>query len=58
MVRGSLLKPAFRKERADKGLAPWCVNVPPYLSDTGKRRQLLSFAIITFIRDRTATVTT
>jgi integrase len=40
MARGSLLKPAFRKERADKGLAPWCVNVPPYLSDTGKRRQL------------------
>ena len=36
-----LSEPDFKlKERADKGLAPWCVNVPPYLSDTGKRRQL------------------
>lgn len=40
MVRGSFLKPAFRKEREKKGLAAWCVNVPKYLSDTGKRRQL------------------
>ena len=40
MVRGSFLKPAFRKEREKKGLAAWCVNVPKYLSNTGKRRQL------------------
>lgn len=38
--RASLLKPAFRPERAKKGLGAWCVNVPKYLSDTGRRRQL------------------
>ena len=35
----SLLKPAFRPERAQKGLEAWCVNVPKYLADTGRRRQ-------------------
>jgi integrase len=34
------LKPAFRPERGKKGLGAWCVNVPKYLSDTGRRRQL------------------
>jgi integrase len=34
------LKPAFRLERADRNLSPWCVNVPPQLSETGKRQQL------------------
>ena len=40
MPRSSSLKPAFRQERADKGLLSWCVNVPPELSSTGKRQQL------------------
>jgi hypothetical protein len=40
MPRSSSLKPAHRPEREAKGLAPWCVNVPNELSDTGKRRQL------------------
>jgi integrase len=40
MPRSSSLKPAFRRERADKGLLSWCVNVPPELSPTGKRQQL------------------
>jgi integrase len=40
MARPSSLKPAFRKERDDKGLAAWAVNVPSELSPTGKRQQL------------------
>ena len=41
MPRASLLKPAYRPERAKKNLSAWCVNVPPYLSDKpGRRRQL------------------
>jgi integrase len=38
--RTSAVKPTRRNERAQKGLAAWCVNVPPELSDTGKRQQL------------------
>jgi integrase len=40
MPRSSSLKPVFRQERANKGIAPWCVNVPAALSATGKRQQL------------------
>jgi integrase len=40
MSRSSSLKPAYRQERADKGLASWCVNIPAALSSTGKRQQL------------------
>src|SRR5262245_29022615 len=40
MPRSSTLRPAFREERANKGLSPWCLNVPEELSDTGKRRQM------------------
>jgi len=40
MPRSSTLKPAFRQERADKGLSAWCVNIPKHLSKTGKRQQL------------------
>jgi integrase len=40
MPRSPSLKPAFRQERADKGLLSWCVNVPLGLSPTGKRQQL------------------
>jgi integrase len=39
MARASTLKPAFRPERADNNLLPWCVNIPPQLSETGKRQQ-------------------
>jgi hypothetical protein len=38
--RGSLLKTAFRSERAEKGLGAGCVNVPRYLSDAGRRHRL------------------
>jgi integrase len=40
MSRTSTLKPAFRQERADRNLLAWCVNIPPKLSETGKRQQL------------------
>jgi len=40
MPRSSKLKPAFRRERQDKGFSPWAVNVPAPLSPTGKRQQL------------------
>ena len=40
MPRGSSLKPTLRKERVKKGLAAWCVNVPPELGKDGKRQQL------------------
>jgi integrase len=40
MPRVSSLKPTLRKERAKKGLAAWCVNVPPELGRDGKRQQL------------------
>ena len=40
MPRSPRLKPAFRPERDAKGVAAWAVNVPPELSETGKRRQL------------------
>jgi integrase len=40
MPRTAKLKPAFRPEREAKGLAPWCVNVPAELAETGNRQQL------------------
>ncbi|HET9377719.1 MAG TPA: site-specific integrase [Chthoniobacterales bacterium] len=40
MPRSSSLKPSEVKSRKARGLAAWCVNVPPELSETGKRRQL------------------
>lgn len=40
MMSRPTLKPALRSERAARGLAAWVVNIPPSLSDTGKRRQL------------------
>jgi integrase len=40
MPRASTLKPSEVKSRKARGLAPWCVNVPPELSETAKRRQL------------------
>lgn len=39
MPRTSSLAPTFRKERANKGLAAWCVNIPAEISETGKRQQ-------------------
>jgi integrase len=36
MPRSSNLRPTFREGR----IKPWCVNVPPELSPTGKRQQL------------------
>jgi integrase len=40
MPRASTLKPSEVKSRKARGLAAWCVNVPPELAETGKRRQL------------------
>ena len=40
MPRASSFKPSEVKSRKARGLAPWCVNVPPELAETGKRRQL------------------
>jgi len=34
------LKPTLRADRQRRGIAAWCVNVPPHLSSTGKRQQL------------------
>jgi integrase len=36
----SSIKPKLRKERVRKGLAAWCVNVPPELGKDRKRQQL------------------
>jgi integrase len=40
MPRTPSIKPKHRKERVKKGLAAWCVNVPPHLGENGKRQQL------------------
>ena len=40
MPRSAPLKPTFRQDRVDTGRSPWCVSVPPHLSETGKRQQL------------------
>lgn len=40
MPRTSSIKPKLRKERVLKGLAAWCLNIPPTLGDDGKRQQL------------------
>ena len=40
MPRTPSIKPKHRKERVKKGLASWCVNVPPQLGENGKRQQL------------------
>ena len=36
MARTAILKPKFRANRA----SPWVVNVPPFLSATGRRQEL------------------
>jgi integrase len=40
MPRAISLKPAFREAREKAGLSPWIVNVPSFLSHTGKRQEL------------------
>jgi integrase len=40
MARTPSIKPKLRKERVKKGLAAWCVNVPPALGEDHKRQQL------------------
>ena len=40
MPRAIHLKPAFREARKRAGLSPWIVNVPAFLSPTGKRQEL------------------
>jgi integrase len=40
MPRTPSIKPKHREERVKKGLAAWCVNVPPQLGENGKRQQL------------------
>ena len=40
MPRTSSIKPKLRNERVLKGLAAWCLNIPPTLGDDGKRQQL------------------
>jgi integrase len=40
MPRTAVLKPMLREAREAKGLAAWAVNVPPYLSPTGRRQEL------------------
>jgi integrase len=40
MPRAISLKPAFREAREKAGLSPWIVNVPYFLSSTGKRQEL------------------
>src|ERR1700751_4651562 len=41
MPRQSTLKPTEVKSRKARGLSAWCLNVPPELSETAKRRQLV-----------------
>jgi len=40
MSRPATLKPTEVKSRKAKGLNAWCLNVPPNLSETGKRQRL------------------
>jgi integrase len=40
MPRNIKLQPAFRESRKRAGLSPWIVNVPAFLSPTGKRQEL------------------
>jgi len=40
MPASASLKPTLRASRQQRGVAAWAVNVPPYLSPTGKRQEL------------------
>src|SRR3984893_17562849 len=40
MARPSSIKPGFRESRKKAGIAPWVVNVPSELSETGKRQEI------------------
>jgi integrase len=40
MPRTAFLEPTLREARKKRGLAAWALNVPPDLSDTGKRKEL------------------
>lgn len=40
MARVATLKPKEVKSRKLKGLNAWCLNIPPHLSETGKRERL------------------
>jgi len=40
MARTSTLKPREVRSRKKQGLHPWCLNIPPELSETGKRQRL------------------
>jgi integrase len=40
MPKVAKFKPSFSRSRSQRGILPWCVNVPAVLSSTGKRQQL------------------
>jgi len=40
MPASASLRPILRASRQRRGIAAWCVNVPPHLSSTSKRQEL------------------